>query len=92
MTLVIMVTNCTVNQMLATLAFNGVGLNLVIFMTRVLQQDNATAANNVSTWNGTSYLFALVGAFLADSYWGRYKACTIFQVISVAVSSYIANH
>ncbi|XP_058224327.1 protein NRT1/ PTR FAMILY 7.3 isoform X2 [Rhododendron vialii] len=72
-----------VNQGLATLAFFGVGVNLVLFLTRVLQQENAEAANNVSNWTGTVYIFSLVGAFLSDSYWGRYKTCAIFQVIFV---------
>ncbi|KAI3461062.1 hypothetical protein Pfo_017725 [Paulownia fortunei] len=71
------------NQGLATLAFFGVGVNLVLFLTRVLGQDNASAANNVSKWTGTVYLCSLVGAFLSDSYWGRYLTCAIFQVIFV---------
>ncbi|KAL0331541.1 UNVERIFIED_CONTAM: protein NRT1/ PTR FAMILY 7.3 [Sesamum angustifolium] len=71
------------NQGLATLAFFGVRVNLVLFLTRVLQQDNAGAANSVSKWTGTVYIFSLVGAFLSDSYWGRYKTCAIFQVIFV---------
>ncbi|KAK2969533.1 hypothetical protein RJ640_029826 [Escallonia rubra] len=72
-----------VNQGLATLAFFGVGVNLVLFLTRVLQQSNFEAANNVSKWTGTVYIFSLVGAFLSDSYWGRYKTCAIFQMIFV---------
>ncbi|GMJ11856.1 NRT1/ PTR family 7.3, nitrate transporter 1.5 [Hibiscus trionum] len=72
-----------VNQGLATLAFFGVGVNLVLFLTRVLGQDNAEAANNVSKWTGTVYIFSLLGAFLSDSYWGRYKTCAIFQAIFV---------
>ncbi|XVF22999.1 hypothetical protein REPUB_Repub12eG0219200 [Reevesia pubescens] len=72
-----------VNQGLATLAFFGVGVNLVLFLTRVLGQDNAAAANNVSKWTGTVYIFSLLGAFLSDSYWGRYKTCAIFQAIFV---------
>lgn len=84
-----------VNQGLATLAFFGVGVNLVLFLTRVLQQNNADAANNVSKWTGTVYIFSLVGAFLSDSYWGRYKTCAIFQAIFVlglvllSLSSYL---
>lgn len=74
------------NQGLATLAFFGVGVNLVLFLTRVMGQDNAEAANNVSKWTGTVYIFSLLGAFLSDSYWGRYKTCAIFQAIYVAVS------
>lgn len=74
-----------VNQGLATLAFFGVSVNLVLFLTRVLGQGNATAANNVSKWTGTVYLCSLIGAFLSDSYWGRYLTCAIFQVILVLV-------
>ncbi|XWS65736.1 hypothetical protein CRYUN_Cryun05aG0138900 [Craigia yunnanensis] len=72
-----------VNQGLATLAFFGVGVNLVLFLTRVLGQDNAEAANNVSKWTGTVYIFSLLGAFLSDSYWGRYKTCAVFQAVFV---------
>ncbi|CAB4312465.1 unnamed protein product [Prunus armeniaca] len=70
-----------VNQGLATLAFFGVGVNLVLFLTRVLDQENAVAANSVSKWTGTVYLCSLIGAFLSDSYWGRYLTCAIFQLI-----------
>ncbi|KAF9625948.1 hypothetical protein IFM89_027816 [Coptis chinensis] len=83
------------NQGLATLAFFGVGVNLVLFLTRVLQQNNADAANNVSKWTGTVYIFSLVGAFLSDSYWGRYKTCAIFQgifvmgLVSLSLTSYM---
>ncbi|KAL3752078.1 hypothetical protein ACJRO7_012835 [Eucalyptus globulus] len=72
-----------VNQGLATLAFFGVGVNLVLFLTRVLGHNNATAANSVSKWTGTVYLCSLIGAFLSDSYWGRYLTCAVFQLIFV---------
>ncbi|KAH9293691.1 hypothetical protein KI387_041105, partial [Taxus chinensis] len=72
-----------VNQGFATLAFFGVGVNLVLFLTRVLKKSNASAANNVSLWTGTVYMFSLVGAFLSDSYIGRYRTCTSFLFIFV---------
>ncbi|KAK7394492.1 hypothetical protein VNO78_15021 [Psophocarpus tetragonolobus] len=83
-----------VNQGLATLAFFGVGVNLVLFLTRVMGQDNADAANNVSKWTGTVYLFSLLGAFLSDSYWGRYLTCAIFQLIFVIglISLSLSSH
>lgn len=77
---------CVVNQALATLAFFGVAVNLVLFLTRVLDQESAIAANGVSKWTGTVYLCSLVGAFISDSYWGRYATCAVFQVIFVFVS------
>lgn len=62
-------------------------MNLVLFLTRVLGQDNASAANNVSKWTGTVYLCSLIGAFLSDSYWGRYLTCALFQVVFVLVTN-----
>ncbi|KAL8227252.1 hypothetical protein R6Q57_017084 [Mikania cordata] len=48
-----------------------------------MDQSNADAANTVSKWTGTVYLCSLLGAFLSDSYWGRYLTCMIFQIILV---------
>lgn len=76
-----------VNQALATLAVNGVSINLVTFMRVVMQLDNANAAKHVSNWSGTTYVFSIVGAIIADSYWGRYKSCIIFQLIFLAVTT-----
>lgn len=61
-----------VNQGLVTLAFAAVEVNLVLFTKSVLRQSNAEAANTFSRWMGTMYLFSLMGAFLSDSYLGRY--------------------
>ena len=76
-----------VNQALATMAVNGVSINLVTFMRVVMQLDNANAAKYVSNWSGTTYVFSIVGAIIADSYWGRYKSCIIFQLIFLAVTT-----
>lgn len=63
-------------------------INLVTFMRVVMQLDNANAAKHVSNWSGTTYVFSIVGAIIADSYWGRYKSCIIFQLIFLAVSTF----
>ncbi|RLN39347.1 hypothetical protein C2845_PM01G00240 [Panicum miliaceum] len=82
------------NQALVTFAVNCVGTNLVTFMAVVMRLDNADAANRANNWAGTTYVFSIVGAFVSDSYWGRYKACTIFQIIFLAglVELSIASH
>ncbi|KAJ6702814.1 OLIGOPEPTIDE TRANSPORTER-RELATED [Salix viminalis] len=35
-------------------------------------------------WTGTVYMCSLIGAFLSDSYWGRYLTCAVFQLILVS--------
>ncbi|RCV43485.1 hypothetical protein SEVIR_9G303900v4 [Setaria viridis] len=59
------------------LAYYGVGTNLVSYLTKVQQQSNVVAASNIASWQGTSYLTPLLGAFLADSYWGRHRTIVI---------------
>ncbi|CAM0950683.1 unnamed protein product [Alopecurus aequalis] len=63
------------------LAFFAISKNLVTYLTSVLHESNVDAARNVSTWIGTSFFTPLVGAFLADTYWGRYKTIVVFLSI-----------
>ncbi|XP_010680055.2 protein NRT1/ PTR FAMILY 8.3 [Beta vulgaris subsp. vulgaris] len=63
------------------LAYYGIAKNLVNYLTNRLHEGNVTAASNVNTWAGTCYLTPLLGAFLADAYWGRYRAISVFSTI-----------
>ncbi|KDO85793.1 hypothetical protein CISIN_1g035554mg, partial [Citrus sinensis] len=72
-----------VNQGLANLAFAGVEVNMVLFAKSVLRQTNAEASNTFSRWMGSLYLSSLMGAFLSDSYLGRYLTCVTFQAFSI---------
>jgi len=51
-----------------------------------LNQGNVAAANNVTNWSGTCYVTPLIGAFLADSYLGRYWTIASFVIIYIIVS------
>lgn len=53
-------------------AFYGLASNLIMYLTNVLDQPLATAAKNVNTWLGVSSIFPVLGAFVADSYLGRF--------------------
>ncbi|GAB4847816.1 hypothetical protein Ancab_026878 [Ancistrocladus abbreviatus] len=63
------------------LAYYGIAKNLVHYLTGKLHEGNVSAARNVTTWIGTCYLTPLVGAFLADAYWGRYRTIAVFSTI-----------
>ncbi|XP_040384278.1 protein NRT1/ PTR FAMILY 8.3-like isoform X2 [Oryza brachyantha] len=63
------------------LCFSAVLKNLVRYLTNVLQESNVDAARSVSTWIGTCFFAPLIGAFMADTFWGRYR--TVVTCLSV---------
>ncbi|XP_078433582.1 peptide transporter 2 [Wolffia australiana] len=63
------------------LAYYGISTNLVTYLTKKLHEGNVSAARNVTTWQGTCYIAPLIGAVLADAYWGRYWTIAIFSTI-----------
>ncbi|KAL2533952.1 Protein NRT1/PTR FAMILY 7.3 [Abeliophyllum distichum] len=71
---------------LAEFAFTGVEVNMVLFSKSVLRKSNADAANTFSTWVGTLNICTLFGAFLSDSYLGRFLTCVVFEVVLVIVN------
>jgi len=75
----------TANQVFVNLGFYGCSANLVMYLTSVMHQSNAAASMNVSNWNGAGYITPLVGAFLADAYWGRYWASIVSSFIYIIV-------
>uniref|UniRef100_A0A0E0E643 Uncharacterized protein n=1 Tax=Oryza meridionalis TaxID=40149 RepID=A0A0E0E643_9ORYZ len=66
------------------LAYFGMTINLVTYLTTELHQSNVAAAKNVSTWQATCSLTPLAGAIVADSYWGKYHTMVVGCCIGVA--------
>ncbi|XP_019053892.1 PREDICTED: protein NRT1/ PTR FAMILY 5.2-like isoform X2 [Nelumbo nucifera] len=54
------------------MAYLGIASNLVIYLTRKLHQGTVKSANNVTNWAGTSWVTPILGAYVADTYLGRY--------------------
>ncbi|KAL6998400.1 hypothetical protein U1Q18_008525 [Sarracenia purpurea var. burkii] len=71
------------NECSERLAYYGMGTNLVNYMLVRLNMGNVSASNSVTNWSGTCYLTPLIGAFLADSYLGRYWTIAGFSIIYV---------
>ncbi|KAL9671443.1 hypothetical protein QQ045_009011 [Rhodiola kirilowii] len=64
-------------------AFYGISFNLMIYLTGPLGQSTVRAAESVNLWSGTTTMLPLVGAFIADSFLGRYRTIVIASLIYI---------
>ncbi|KAG0468239.1 hypothetical protein HPP92_017567 [Vanilla planifolia] len=71
------------NECCERLAYYGMSTNLVNYLKSRLKEGNAVASKNVNDWSGTCYITPLLGAFVADAYWGRYWTIAVFMIIYI---------
>lgn len=67
-------------------AYYGIALNFITYLTEQLGETTATAAETVNAWSGTASLLPLLGAFVADSFLGRYRTIAVASLIYILVS------
>lgn len=53
----------------------------MVYLETVLRGSNVSSASNVTTWFGTSYLTPIIGAVVADSFWGNYNTIVVSLVV-----------
>ncbi|XP_024980977.1 protein NRT1/ PTR FAMILY 5.2-like [Cynara cardunculus var. scolymus] len=63
------------------MAYYGISTNLVLYLTRELHEGTVKSSNNVTNWVGTVWMTPLLGAYIADTYLGRYWTFMIASVI-----------
>ncbi|XP_042516499.1 protein NRT1/ PTR FAMILY 5.2-like [Macadamia integrifolia] len=54
------------------MAYYGIASNLVLYLTKKLHQGTVSSSNNVTNWVGTVWMTPILGAYIADTYLGRY--------------------
>ncbi|XP_020211196.1 protein NRT1/ PTR FAMILY 5.1 [Cajanus cajan] len=62
-------------------AYFGVSANLVIYMTSELHKDLVSSVTGVNYWSGTAWITPVLGAYLADSFLGRFWTITFALLI-----------
>ncbi|KAJ4849528.1 hypothetical protein Tsubulata_048789 [Turnera subulata] len=70
------------NETFEKLGALGTIANLMIYLTTVFNMKSITAANFINIFTGTTNFGSLIGAFLCDTYFGRYKTIAFASVTS----------
>ena len=78
--------------MLERLAYYGIALNLVTYLSNELHEGSAESITNVWNWGGVAWILPLAGGFVADRYLGRYLTMIYAFIIYLAVSPQLPNH
>ncbi|XP_062092416.1 protein NRT1/ PTR FAMILY 5.1 [Humulus lupulus] len=65
------------------MAFYGVASNLVNYLTTQLHEDTVSSVRNVNNWSGAVWMTPILGAYIADSYIGRFWTFTVSSLFYV---------
>uniref|UniRef100_A0A2P2Q304 Uncharacterized protein MANES_15G176100 n=1 Tax=Rhizophora mucronata TaxID=61149 RepID=A0A2P2Q304_RHIMU len=71
------------NETFEKLGTIGTLSNMVVYLTTVFNLKSITAATLINVFNGTSNMAPLLGAFLSDSYYGRYMTLLFACICSL---------
>lgn len=73
------------NETFEKLGAIGTLSNLLVYLTTVFNLKHITATTLINVFNGTTNFATLLGAFLSDTYFGRYKTLGFASIMSFLV-------
>ncbi|PON83218.1 Proton-dependent oligopeptide transporter [Trema orientale] len=65
------------------MAFYGIATNLVNYLTTQLHEDTVSSVRNVNNWSGAVWITPILGAYIADTYIGRFWTFTVSSLFYV---------
>ncbi|MED6134699.1 hypothetical protein PIB30_039534 [Stylosanthes scabra] len=71
------------NDTVERLATFGMQANFTVYLMRIYNMDQVSAANIINTWNALSYVVPLFGAFLADAVLGKFRTIAFASLASL---------
>lgn len=80
----------TGNETFEKLGSIGIASNLLVYLTTIFHLKSVTAATTLNVFNGTTNLATVIGAFIADSYLGRYTTLGFACISSLMVYMYFS--
>ncbi|EOA34903.1 hypothetical protein CARUB_v10019982mg [Capsella rubella] len=81
------------NETLERLGTIGLLANFMVYLTKVFHLEQVAAANVINIWSGFTNLTPLVGAFISDTYIGRFKTiafasfATLLGLITITLTA-----
>ncbi|KAI3842685.1 hypothetical protein MKX03_027349, partial [Papaver bracteatum] len=75
------------NEAFEKLGAWGTTSNLIVYFTTVFNMKRVNAAILIDASKGTSLVTPIIGGFLADAYFGRYKTLGFVSIASFLVAN-----
>ena len=70
------------NEACGRYSYYGMRSILTVYMIQVLLMQEAEATSTYHLFAGACYLFPLLGAFISDRIWGKYKTILYLSLLS----------
>jgi dipeptide/tripeptide permease len=83
-----MLTEYAANETFEKVAGVGLQANMILYLRNEYNLSNASGAYILSLWGAISYFMPILGAFISDSYLGRFSVIAYGTVISLLVSKF----
>ncbi|XP_072995111.1 protein NRT1/ PTR FAMILY 1.1-like [Typha latifolia] len=71
------------NEIFERVASSGLHANMIIYLTKIYHMSSATGLSVLYIWGAVTNFLPIFGAFLSDSYLGRFKVIAIGSVVSL---------